>query len=145
MFTHTKVNHYSPSTTSTQLFKNILMDRSRSEYNGRVYVHPGSQLTDSSQRNHNLLLSDDARAYSRPQLEIYADDVKCAHGATIGQLNEQELFYLQSRGLSVPEARAILLHGFVEEVVDRFPLGAHSSQLKDWVNTALSHVEGASL
>lgn len=113
------VRHLVGDCTSMQLFKHVLNGRSVSEYNGGVYVAPHALLTDSSQSNQNLLLSDQARALSRPKLEIYADDVKAGHGATVGQLDPAQLFYLQSRGLSEDEARDLLLEGFCCEVTDK--------------------------
>jgi Fe-S cluster assembly protein SufD len=88
-------------------------------FNGRIVVRPGAQRTDSKQTNHNLVLSEEARADSQPQLEIYADDVKCTHGATLGPLDPKELFYLQSRGLAPDDARALLTYGFGAEILDR--------------------------
>jgi len=88
-------------------------------FNGRIIVRPGAQRTDSKQTNHNLVLSEEARADSQPQLEIYADDVKCTHGATLGPLDPKELFYLQSRGLAPQEARALLTYGFGAEILGR--------------------------
>lgn len=120
---HTFVNHLAESCFSTQVYKNILTDRAVSEFNGLVYVHSHAQKTDSSQSNRNLLLSDGARALSRPQLEIFADDVKCGHGANVGQLNETEVFYLTSRGLSEAKARALITYGFAEEIIERVKIG----------------------
>ena len=110
------MNHHVGENTSNQLFKNILRDESQAEYTGLVYVARDAQLMSSEQLNKNLVLSDKAKAYSRPQLKILADDVKCAHGATIGQLEEEELFYLKSRGLDTQTATEMMLKGFVEVV-----------------------------
>jgi len=118
-FSEVVVRHEVPECTSSQFYKSILCDRSKSEYNGLVYVHPKAQKTDSVQSNKNLLLSDEARVYARPQLRIYADDVLCAHGSTTGQLDEEEIFYLRTRGLSDQKARSVLMRGFVEEVIEK--------------------------
>jgi len=118
---HSVVTHAAPGTTSRQLFKDILSGASRSEYSGLVHVLRGAPGSDSNQLCRNLLLSDEARAHSRPQLKIDTDDVKCSHGSATGQLPANELFYLQSRGLSHEQARAILIEGFAEEVVLTLP------------------------
>jgi Fe-S cluster assembly protein SufD len=91
-------------------------------FNGKILVRPGAQLTDSAQQTRTLLLSDKARVDAKPQLEIFADDVKCAHGAAIGQIDAEQLFYLQSRGLSTESARNLLTYAFAAEVVDRIPV-----------------------
>jgi len=111
------VNHRVPQCESRQLFKNILADEARSEFNSLVYVAKDAQKSDSSQLNKNLLLSDTARAFARPQLRIYADDVKCNHGATVGRLETDELFYLRSRGISTAQARTMITYGFVKELI----------------------------
>ena len=116
---HTFVDHTEPSCTSRETYKGILGERGRAVFNGRVLVRPDAQKTNAVQRNQNLLLSTDARVDTKPELEIYADDVKCAHGATVGQLDPAALFYLRSRGLGVAEARAVLSRAFVSDVLDR--------------------------
>lgn len=121
-YTHTTLNHLVPHCESHQFFKNILSDSAQSEFNGLVHVKDIAQKTDAYQSNHNLLLSDQARALSRPQLKIFADDVKCSHGATMGQLDETQLFYLKSRGLDFESARSLLLYGFAEEVIETIPI-----------------------
>jgi Fe-S cluster assembly protein SufD len=115
--THSLIDHREPNCASRQNYKGILDGKSRAVFNGRVYVHEGASGTDAQQSNKNLLLSADARVDTKPQLEIYNDDVKCAHGATVGQLEEEELFYLLSRGLHPDLARNLLTYGFAEEVV----------------------------
>jgi Fe-S cluster assembly protein SufD len=114
--------HTAPHTTSDLLFKGALRDRSRSAFSGLIKVFKGAQRTDAYQKNRNLLLSPEARADSLPNLEIEADDVRCSHGATIGQVDELQVFYLMSRGLSRPEAERLLVQGFFEEVLARVPL-----------------------
>lgn len=116
---HTIVHHSVPHGTSHELYKNILGGKARGAFTGKMVVHADAQHTSSTQANHNLLLSDEAIAETRPQLEIYADDVQCAHGATIGQLDDDQLFYLRSRGLAPIAARNLLIHGFASEVIDR--------------------------
>jgi Fe-S cluster assembly protein SufD len=113
---YTVVQHRVPHCNSRQLFKGILGGRARGAFTGRVVVNPKAQKTNATQANHNLLLSDDAVAETRPQLEIYADDVKCAHGATIGQLDADALYYLRSRGLGPLAARNLLVHAFAGEI-----------------------------
>ena len=120
--THSFVDHAHPHGTSRQLHKCVAGGHAHAVFNGRILVRPGAQRTDSSQSSRNLLLSRRAHVDTKPQLEIFADDVKCAHGATVGQLEAEELFYLQSRGLSEPAARALLTYGFAAEVVDRIPI-----------------------
>jgi len=115
---HTTLEHAQPNCTSWEYFNGVFDDRSRGVFTGRIIVRPGAQKTDSKQTNNNLLLSDHARADSQPQLEIYADDVKCTHGATLGPIDDEHLFYLQSRGLSVDEARAMLTYGFGSEILN---------------------------
>ena len=115
--THSIIDHREPRCTSRQNYKGILDGRSRAVFNGRVFVREGAQQTDAQQSNKNLLLSSEARVDTKPQLEIYNDDVKCSHGATVGQLEEEELFYLLSRGLHPDLARNLLTYGFAEEIV----------------------------
>ncbi len=116
---HTRIEHTQPNCTSRQLYKGILDDRATAIFNGAVRVHPGASGSDGSQMNRNLLLSPMARVNAKPELEIANDDVRCTHGATVGQLNEQELFYLASRGIAPDVARDMLSRGFVEDVLYR--------------------------
>ncbi|MBJ7448901.1 MAG: Fe-S cluster assembly protein SufD [Parachlamydiales bacterium] len=120
--THVLIEHLAPHCQSRQLFKGALTDQSRSSFEGKIYVHSEAQKTDAFQRNNNLILSNQAIAYSKPNLEILADDVKASHGATFGQLSENELFYLQTRGLSKSLASKLLIKGFTDEIVDQLPL-----------------------
>jgi Fe-S cluster assembly protein SufD len=117
-----RVEHAAPFCDSRQFYNGILDDRGRGVFSGRIVVHKPAQKTDAKQTNRNLLLSDDASVDSKPQLEIYADDVKCTHGATIGQLDTDAIFYLRARGLSDDLARALLLFGFAAESLDRMKL-----------------------
>jgi Fe-S cluster assembly protein SufD len=113
------VDHAKPHGASHEYFNGILEGRSRGVFHGRILVRKGAQKTDAKQTNKNLLLSDDATANAKPQLEIYADDVKCTHGATIGQLHPEHIFYLRSRGLSEEMARRMLIHAFAGEIIER--------------------------
>ena len=116
---HMIVEHAQPHCASHEYFNGILDDKSKGVFHGRIYVHPIAQKTDAKQTNKNLLLSDDATADTKPQLEIYADDVKCTHGATIGQLNDESIFYLRTRGISQDNARRMLIHAFAGEIIER--------------------------
>ena len=116
---HTRISHIKPNGISRELYKGVLGDRARGVFQGRVIVAKDAQQTDSQMNNRNLLLSDDAEADSKPQLEIYADDVKCGHGVTVGQLDEKSIFYLQSRCIDEEVARNILTFAFANEMVDR--------------------------
>jgi len=116
---HTTIEHAQPHGESHELFNGIFDGQAHGVFTGRIIVRPGAQRTDSKQTNNNLLLSEDARADSQPQLEIYADDVKCTHGATIGPLDPNGVFYLQTRGIGAQEARQVLTYGFAADVVAR--------------------------
>jgi Fe-S cluster assembly protein SufD len=116
------VDHAFPHCTSNQLFKGVLDDMSTGAFNGRILVRQDAQKTLAYQKNNNILLTDDARMDSKPQLEIYADDVKCSHGATVGQLDADALFYLQSRGINKREARLMLMFGFAHEVIQNIKI-----------------------
>jgi Fe-S cluster assembly protein SufD len=116
---HMIVEHAQPHCASHEYFNGILDDKSKGVFHGRIYVHQIAQKTDAKQTNKNLLLSDDATADTKPQLEIYADDVKCTHGATIGQLNNESIFYLRARGIGEDTARRMLIHAFAGEIVER--------------------------
>jgi Fe-S cluster assembly protein SufD len=118
---HTTIDHAAPRTNSRELFKGILDDRAHGVFHGRIHVRPHSQKINADQTNRALLLSDRATINTKPQLEIYADDVKCSHGATIGQLDEAQLFYLRARGLDLAAARALLTWAFASEVIERVP------------------------
>ncbi len=115
---HTSIHHRAPNCTSRELYKGVLTARSRGVFNGRVVVYKDAQKSDSDQGNHNLLLSDSARVDTKPQLEIFADDVKAAHGTTVGQVDAEALFYMRSRGISRDQAMRILTSAFAREIVD---------------------------
>ena len=129
--THSLIDHRRPRCTSHQNYKGILDGKSRAVFNGRIFVHEGASGTDAQQSNKNLLLSPDARVDTKPQLEIFNDDVKCAHGTTVGQLEEEELFYLVSRGLHPDLARNLLTYGFAEEIVEKIKVGSIKAQLDE--------------
>lgn len=116
---HTVIEHAQPHCVSHEFFNGVLDGRAHGVFNGRIIVRPGAQRTDSKQTNNNLLLSTEARADSQPQLEIYADDVKCTHGSTVGPIDETALYYLRSRGLSPETARSLLTYGFAAEILGR--------------------------
>lgn len=126
---HIFIDHQAPNCLSRQLFKGVLKDQSHSSFEGKIMVRKEAQETNAFQLNHNLLLSDGAAAESKPNLEIFADNVKASHGATIGQLEKEELFYLQSRGFSFSEAQKMLVHGFCQEVLDMVHLPTVRAQL----------------
>jgi len=117
----TQQNHFAPHTTSDLLFKGALKGKSRSVWQGMIYVAPGAQKTDGYQANRNLVLSDEARADSIPGLEILADDVRCTHGATVGKLEKEPLFYLKSRGIPQAEAERLVVEGFFDPIMQRIP------------------------
>lgn len=116
---HTRIDHEAADTISREDYRGVLRDASRAVFNGKVMVHPGADGTDAAQSNRNLLLSDKAEVDTKPELEIYADDVKCSHGATVGQLDPASLFYLRSRGLDTETARRLLTFAFLREILGR--------------------------
>ena len=127
--THSVIDHKQPHCNSHQLYKGILDGNARAVFNGKIFVREGAQKTDAIQTNKNLLLSDRARVDTKPQLEIYADDVKCAHGAAVGQLDPEELFYLETRGISPDLGRSLLTYGFAEEVIAKIKLESIRAEL----------------
>jgi len=128
--THTSIDHTKPHGVSRQLHKCIVGGAAHAVFNGKIMVRPGAQLTDSSQSSRNLLLTGKARVDTKPQLEIFADDVKCAHGATVGQLDAEEVFYLRSRGLADAAARNLLTYAFGAEIIDRIPIASLRHRLE---------------
>jgi Fe-S cluster assembly protein SufD len=131
--THTCIDHAKPHGTSTQSHKCIVDGAAHAVFNGKIVVRPGAQRTDSSQSSRNLLLNAKARVDTKPQLEIFADDVKCAHGATVGQLDNEEVFYLKSRGLSEITARNLLTYAFGAEIIDRISIASLKRRLEQTV------------
>jgi Fe-S cluster assembly protein SufD len=134
----TFVDHQKPEGKSDQFFKGLLGGNSRGVFRGQVRVCQDAQRTDAHQTNKNLLLSDTAKVDTQPQLEILADDVKCSHGAAVGQLQEDTLFYLRSRGIGEKEAGRMLAQGFAREVIDRSSLGFMKAILAELVNEKLT-------
>lgn len=131
--THSVIDHRQPHCSSRQLYKGILDGKSRAVFNGKVFVRHGAQRTDAQQTNKNLLLSNDAQVDTKPQLEIYADDVKCTHGAAIGQLDEDQRFYLESRGINPALAKNMLTYGFAEEVIEKIKIESIKRELDEAV------------
>lgn len=119
---HTAVDHIAPNCESNELYKGVLDEASTAVFNGKIFVQQPAQKTNAFQSNKNILLSNDATVNTKPQLEIFADDVKCSHGCTVGALDEEPLFYLRSRGLDEVAARALLLHAFSAEIIDKIEL-----------------------
>ena len=128
-----RMNHEVPHCNSEQMFKGICGGSARSDFFGLIKVAPDAQKTDARQQCHNLLLTDAARANAKPQLEIYADDVICTHGATVGRLRDEELFYMRSRGISLEQARKIQLTVFAAEALDIVPEDV-SAGLQGWID-----------
>ncbi len=134
---HMRVEHAAAHCGSHELYKGILDGQSRAIFNGLIHVHPGAQKTDAKQSNRNLLLSRDAIASSNPQLEIFADDVKCTHGSTVGQLDDDAVFYLRSRGIGAEAARSLLTYAFASDVVERIKVEAVRHDLEEFLFTRL--------
>jgi Fe-S cluster assembly protein SufD len=132
-----KAQHNAPHCTSRQLFKGILDDRARALFEGVIHVAPGAQKTEAYQANHNLLLTHESKIFTRPQLEIYADDVKCSHGATAGRLDESALFYLRSRGIGIKEARIMQQLAFLHDVLAQITIDPLRDRLLDLVERRL--------
>lgn len=141
--THSIIDHLVPNCTSGQNYKGVLNDKSRAVFNGKVFVRENAHGTDAQQSNKNLLLSNEARVDTKPQLEIFNDDVKCSHGATVGQLEDEELFYLLTRGLPETLARNLLTYGFAEEIINKIDIDSIKEELDRSVlnrlNTELEH------
>lgn len=136
--THSIIDHQVPNCTSHQNYRGVLNDKSRAVFNGKVFVRENAHGTDAQQQNKNLLLSNDARVDTKPQLEIFNDDVKCSHGATVGQLEEEELFYLLTRGLPETLARNLLTYGFAEEIINKIDVDSVKSELDAMVLNRLN-------
>jgi len=135
------IEHAVPHCMSRELVKSVLDDKARSVFQAKVHVHPGAQKTDGKQMANALLLSDQAEFDSKPELEIYADDVVCGHGSTSGDLDEEAMFYLRSRGLPEAEARALLIAAFVDEVFD----GIEDERLRDALTARTADWLGAQI
>lgn len=131
---HTVVDHKKTNSYSNELYKGVINDQSKAVFNGKIYVRPHAQKTNAFQSNRNILLSDGATIHTKPQLEIWADDVKCSHGCTSGQLDEEALFYMRARGIDKESARAMLLYAFAGEVLDKVKL----PQVKAYLESAIT-------
>jgi Fe-S cluster assembly protein SufD len=140
---HTRIDHAQAGCESREVYKTILSGRATGVFLGRIHVHPGAQQTDAKQSNHALLLSPEATIDSRPQLEIFADDVKCTHGATVGRLDETALFYLRSRGIPLAEARATLVGAFAADVTGHIRVPAARERAERMVSERLPRAGGA--
>lgn len=131
---HTVVDHMKPNAYSNELYKGIMDDKSKGVFNGKIFVRQDAQQTNAFQSNKNILLTNDATVNTKPQLEIWADDVKCSHGCTTGQLDRDALFYLQARGIKKDRARAMLLHAFASDVIENFEIEA----IQDYVEAIIT-------
>jgi len=129
------VDHIGTNGTSSMVYKGILDKKSRAAFHGKAYVHPETKNINAAQQNHHLLLSDQAEANSKPQLEIYAEDVKCTHGATVGRLNDEALFYLLTRGIEKNLARHLLIDGFAAEVYSKIK----NPIIKEYIQHKMGH------
>jgi Fe-S cluster assembly protein SufD len=136
---HTTVDHRKPHCFSNEYYKGIVDDNGMGTFNGKIFVRPNAQKTNAFQSNKNLVLTDTATINTKPQLEIWADDVKCSHGATTGQIDEEQMFYLRSRGLSEESAAALLLHAFAFDIIDRIELKHLSSYIGSKINNRLGY------
>lgn len=128
---HTVIDHAKPHCASHELYKGILDGKAKGVFNGKIFVRPDAQKTDAKQTNKTLLLSDDAVIDTKPQLEIFADDVRCTHGATVGQLDEQQLFYLRARGIGLEQARSLLTFAFANDVIGRIKIPSLRERLEN--------------
>jgi Fe-S cluster assembly protein SufD len=129
---HTVVDHRKPNSFSNELYKGIVDEKANGVFNGKIFVRQEAQKTNAFQSNNNILLSDSATVNTKPQLEIWADDVKCSHGCTVGQMDEEAIFYLRARGIDERSAKAMLLYAFSKDVLENIsvePLRAHLDQL----------------
>lgn len=134
---YTVIDHSTPRCTSNQYYKGVLDDLSTGAFNGKIHVHPDAQNTEAFQTNNNILLTDTAQMHTKPRLEIYADDVKCSHGATVGQLDEEALFYLQSRGIPKEESRLMLMDAFTWDVISKIKQPSLQERITDLVGKRL--------
>ena len=132
---HTLVDHQKPNCFSNELYKGVLLDRSTGVFNGKVYVHQDAQKTNAFQQNNNLVISKQATIDSKPELEIFADDVKCSHGSTVGQFSEEALFYLRARGIGEEAAKAMLISAFAFDVTEKVKIGA----VEQYINHLIDH------
>lgn len=135
---NTSVDHIKPNSFSNELYKGILDEKSTGVFNGKIYVRQDAQKTNAFQSNNNILLSDDATIHTKPQLEIWADDVKCSHGCTSGQLDEEAIFYLRARGISEKKAKAMILKAFATETMNHIGVASVINEVQELINQKLS-------
>jgi Fe-S cluster assembly protein SufD len=135
---HTLIDHAVPNCNSNEFYKGILDDSAKAVFNGKVIVRPNAQKTNAYQQNKNILLTDDSKINTKPELEIYADDVKCSHGATTGYLDKEAMFYLRSRGISEEMAKSLLLNSFASEVIERIKIAELRDDIKRQVADRLT-------
>ncbi|PKP51605.1 MAG: Fe-S cluster assembly protein SufD [Bacteroidetes bacterium HGW-Bacteroidetes-12] len=135
---HTVVDHKKPHCNSNEVYKGILDDESTGVFNGKVFVRQDAQITNAFQQNNNILLTDNAAAYSKPELEIYADDVKCSHGSTTGQIDEEAIFYLQSRGISKKGALKLMINAFAKDALEKVSIEALHTYVDNKIEQELS-------
>jgi Fe-S cluster assembly protein SufD len=133
----TQIIHAKPNCRSNQVYKNVMDDKSTGAFSGRIYVARDSQKTNAFQRNNNILLSDDAKMQTKPQLIIEADDVKCSHGATVGQIDEEALFYLRTRGIPEKDARLMMMNAFANEVIQEIKVAPMRERIDELVDKRL--------
>jgi Fe-S cluster assembly protein SufD len=138
---HTRVDHLAPETHSDELFRGVIGSRGRGVFNGKVVVHRNAQRIEAHQSNDNLLLGDNAEIDTKPELEIYADDVKCSHGTTVGELDTEQLFYLRSRGIDETAARELLIGAFAASVLERIPNESLRNRITECVAARLRTLE----
>jgi Fe-S cluster assembly protein SufD len=132
---HSLIHHKHPNCNSNEIYKGVLLDKAVGVFNGKVYVEPEAQKTNAFQQNNNLLLSNKATINTKPQLEIFADDVKCSHGATVGQLSKDAMFYLRARGIGEEAARALLVNAFAFDVTEKIKI----PELEHYINHLITH------
>jgi Fe-S cluster assembly protein SufD len=135
---HTTIDHAKPHCDSREVYKGILADRARAVFNGKIVVRPDAQKTDAKQTNKALLLSEDAQINTKPQLEIFANDVKCTHGAAVGQMDDDAIFYLRARGLGAAQARDMLVHAFAGDVLNHMPLAPLRARIDEELSQRLA-------
>ncbi|MGD1156764.1 MAG: Fe-S cluster assembly protein SufD [Terriglobia bacterium] len=140
---HTTIDHAQPHCSSRELYKGVLEGKSQGVFNGKIIVRPDAQKTDSKQSNKNLLLSEDAIINTKPQLEIFADDVKCTHGATVGQIDAEAVFYLRSRGIAADEAKSLLTYAFANDVMERIKFQPLRERLAERLFARLAKTQSA--
>jgi Fe-S cluster assembly protein SufD len=139
---HTLVDHQKPFCFSNELYKGVLLERSTGVFNGKVYVHQDAQKTNAFQQNNNLVISKHATIDSKPELEIFADDVKCSHGSTVGQFNEDALFYLRARGIGEEMAKALLITAFAFDVTEKVKVAAIVHYINQMIDQHIPATQG---